>query len=549
MRSCTLRFAAISLVLLSPGALAAEGEVAPAPAATEAAAAPAPVDPLVPAPEPMSPAGDPAPEANSAMDSAAVEETDAAATDAPPAEVPMVDTVQADAGEAGGAEDVAAEVAPAEVAPTLEAPTAAPSEQLAADDVAWDEFEAPAAESETAPADEPPAAPAPEPVAETKHLVLGPMAVDPEGREGRIHTVVRGDTLWDISEAYLGTPWVWPSVWTDNDDIEDPHVIKPDDHIWITSGEMRIVSKNEADSMIAAQRDLAQTEGADGEAWQSIATDTELEPAELIEGPEDTEGLAGDESPAALDPLSVAMPLETASDGDLGITVHVAELEAMGFVTTNDIEAATSIVDSPSPRIWLVNGDVVDLGIGEGDVEEGDEFTVFRNYVPVYDIEDGRLLGYHVHILGWAVVREVTGETALAEIRMSQSEMRRGDRVIRRPNKGITVDVKTTPDAIEGQIVFTPDSRNHMADGDHVYINRGSVHGFEVGSEVEVYVPGALRKERVSGDRVMTSDRIVSRMVLVEVKPESSVAFVVSANSELERGDRVRPSTREFVQR
>jgi len=33
------------------------------------------------------------------------------------------------------------------------------------------------------------------------------------------------------------------------------------------------------------------------------------------------------------------------------------------------------------------------------------------------------------------------------------------------------------------------------------------------------------------------------------VKPESSVAFVVSANSELERGDRVRPSTREFVQR
>ena len=57
------------------------------------------------------------------------------------------------------------------------------------------------------------------------------------------------------SEAYLGTPWVWPSVWTDNEDIQNPHLIRPGDHIWITSGEMRIVSRNEADSMIATIED------------------------------------------------------------------------------------------------------------------------------------------------------------------------------------------------------------------------------------------------------------------------------------------------------
>ena len=91
--------------------------------------------------------------------------------------------------------------------------------------------------------------------------------------------------------------------------------------------------------------------------------------------------------------------------------------------------------------------------------------------------------------------------------------------------------------------------RTRMADGDYLYINRGSLHGFEIGSEVEVYVPGEIRNERVSGKQMMTPDRIIGRMVLVDVNVESSVAYVVRAERELELGDRVRASTREIVRR
>ena len=82
------------------------------------------------------------------------------------------------------------------------------------------------------------AADAEEPGAE--HAVtLGPVGHDEAGRPGRVHEVVPGDTLWDISDAYLGTPWVWPSIWQDNQDIENPHLIYPGDLIWITPWEMR----------------------------------------------------------------------------------------------------------------------------------------------------------------------------------------------------------------------------------------------------------------------------------------------------------------------
>jgi nucleoid-associated protein YgaU len=65
-------------------------------------------------------------------------------------------------------------------------------------------------------------------------MALGPIGHDAQGRPGRIHVVRAGDTLWDISDAYLGTPWVWPSIWQDNTaEVENPHLIFPD-RIWIS---------------------------------------------------------------------------------------------------------------------------------------------------------------------------------------------------------------------------------------------------------------------------------------------------------------------------
>lgn len=59
------------------------------------------------------------------------------------------------------------------------------------------------------------------------------------------YTVIKGDTLWDISAHFLNTPWLWPRLWQANNQVANPHLIYPGDVltlIWI-NGEPQLTRK------------------------------------------------------------------------------------------------------------------------------------------------------------------------------------------------------------------------------------------------------------------------------------------------------------------
>jgi hypothetical protein len=335
----------------------------------------------------------------------------------------------------------------------------------------------------------------------TRQVELGPVGLDAEGRQGRIHVVVPGDTLWDISDAYLGTPWVWPSVWRDNQGIGNPHLIIPGDRIWITATEMRRVSAAEAEQLL------------------SSASGSE----EAV--------------PAAMEDASLALGEEAGSRE----TFRFSQIDATGFVTTADLEGATTIVDSPAPKVWLSESDTVYIGRGAGEVEVGDQFEIFRPGEKVYDPNGGSMFGFATKQLGWLEIEAVHPETSTGTIRVSRSEIRRGDHVVPRIRRETEIEIGPKPN-VDGQIVFTPDDRLNMGAEDVVFLDRGSSHGLEVGSPLEVYRPTGTGFDEVQRRKVSLPDDVVAKLLVVRASQDAAVALVTHTTVELGRGDRFRGS-------
>lgn len=385
-------------------------------------------------------------------------------------------------------------------------------------------------------------------------VTLGPVGVDSEGRVGRVHTVVSGDTLWDVSNAYLGTAWVWPSVWNDNGEIQNPHLIEPGDRLWISSTEIRPISDAEADAYLAdasTLRDDSMDEYTEvaGEIPQDFDPELETEFVEEVPaaGDEFAQMASTDEFEIAeMDQLPVGMLDEGEQGRGTGRTVRVSMRENMGFVSDVQLKASTIILGSPSDRRHLTSLDTIYFGLGEGEVEVGDEYTLFRNVTDVHSPSTNRLIGYHVDILGWAEVIEVTGDTCVAVIRVSLDGTRRGDRVMPRFQVPSDIEVKFAEQGIQGEVAFMPANRTLMGTSDYVFVDIGAVQGVEIGTDLEVYDPGYLVKDTARGRTVSTPDRVIADLVVVTVQEESAVAFIAHTRRELTVGDSVRGATRDF---
>ncbi|MFO7964359.1 MAG: LysM domain-containing protein [Desulfobacterales bacterium] len=64
------------------------------------------------------------------------------------------------------------------------------------------------------------------PVGATSHE---PEKIDQEA--GFYYTVKKGDTLWDLSERFADSPWLWPDLWKENSQLPNPHWIYPGNRI------------------------------------------------------------------------------------------------------------------------------------------------------------------------------------------------------------------------------------------------------------------------------------------------------------------------------
>lgn len=325
---------------------------------------------------------------------------------------------------------------------------------------------------------------------------------------GQVHTVVTGDTLWDLSQSYLGSPWYWPKVWSYNPEIANPNWIYPGNQV----------------------RFFPAGEGMP----QQVA------PAGPINAPPS-------EDEGSMSPLGEELPADlVTATGPLvyqqGAPTYPVASE--GFVSKQEMEGVGEIAGSPSEAIMLAFGDEVYVRFRDRqDARVGDRYQIFRPGKAVHEPVSGRYLGNITHVIGDLVVTDMSAEMVTARIERSIDDIARGDRVGPAGENSLTT-VRPRPNRVDlqGRVAASMSPVENYGEHHKLILDMGGRDGVEVGNSLFIVRSGDPKdhfmKPYQSHDPRFPN-RVIGACVVLEVREEASICILTRSLKEIVAGDRV----------
>lgn len=326
----------------------------------------------------------------------------------------------------------------------------------------------------------------------TATAVYADQVVLKDGHPDR-YVVVKGDTLWDISERFLDSPWLWPEVWYVNPQIENPHLIYPGDVITLVY--------------------------VDGK------------PQLRIQRGKGTFKLSPQARAERLDKAIPTIPIDA-----------IQQFLTQPLVADESVlKDAAYVVSSADEHLIVGAGDRIYVrGIEEDD---GNRYHVFRPGGPYIDPDSGEILGYEAMYLGDGTT-EKFGDPSTLSLTRTTREINIGDRVM--PMNQEDVYAYFTPhspdETIDGTIIAVVDGVSQIGQYQVVALNRGTREGVDVGTVFEVYQRGALIADQVSKERnaaVKLPDEKDGILMVFRTFEKVSFGLILKATSALHVGDRI----------
>jgi hypothetical protein len=316
-----------------------------------------------------------------------------------------------------------------------------------------------------------------------------------------VYTVVKGDTLWDISGKFLQRPWLWPEIWRINPQIENPHLIYPGDRIAL--------------EWVDGQPQLRLERGDAGRTYKMTPSDT-----------------------VSMQPQIRSTPLESA--------IPTIRLDAIqGFLVQNrvvepqQLNAAPYVIQGENERLVLGAGDRLYV---RGVLPDSESFSVVRRGPLYVDPETGEVLGQEATYIGLGQTVAQDNDIATMLLRSTREEAQIGDRIL--PTEERKVDSTFFPSApdgdVNGQIISVFGGVTQVGQYDVVVINRGVREGMEVGNVLAIYRRGALARDRIAKENVRLPSERAGLLMLFRVFDKLAYGLVLQTERPLAVEDEVR---------
>ena len=311
-----------------------------------------------------------------------------------------------------------------------------------------------------------------------------------ETQKMKEHKVVKGDTLWDITETELADPFRWPEVWKVNPWIKNPHWIYPKQIIKIP---LYLLKKEKL------AEEIAKSAAASPEPAAPEPEVTSLEPAKEEVKKEVLQ--------------IIKYPL-----------VDRNKLIASGYIA-DKIPGVGQVIDSPSEQVVFGNDDIIYVAV-DHPAKAGDKYYVIKTSERIKHPITGEKIGYVISICGIAEIVKINQSEVMAKITKMFREINKGDRLVTyyEIETPMTTGNFRRPD-IKGTIVATGEGYKLQSMLDIIYIDKGCKDGIEAG---DIFMTAAVDDTKTLPNGVIQ---------VISCREHTATAIIKSSSSTVSPGD------------
>jgi hypothetical protein len=318
-------------------------------------------------------------------------------------------------------------------------------------------------------------------------------------------TVVKGDTLWDISTRVTGSPWHWPRIWSYNPELTNPHWIYPGDVVRFQPSDLPLPKVAQ---LVSGQRELPTETPAEPEASKDEATSESAPVVQEVRG-----GL--------LPPEHARRPRRL-----VNLFVSRNELAESGVLSN---ALPDKLLLSPSDEVFITFPD-------RKRPSSGQRYMVYRTVEEVRHPVTHDKYGYLTQVTGFASVRAGDNDVSRAVITEAVTEIERGQLVAPLAQLPLADQRPTNAKVpLSGVVLALEPGPSLVGERQVLFIDIGAGRGLEVGNKLAVYVD----EDPVAPDRKLPLTP-VAVLVAIDVRDQATTCLVLDARRELRPGMQVK---------
>jgi len=299
---------------------------------------------------------------------------------------------------------------------------------------------------------------------------------------GFYYTVQKGDTLWDLSQKFSDSAWLWPEMWQENNQIANPHRIFPGERIR-----------------------LFRRKGAQKIAEKKLGKSLTLKPS--------------------LDDL---------------IHYKYSALDRVGFIRKEPVVQHGAIFRVQETKEMINIDDIVYIRPeGDFDLVPGKRYTTYRTLPPITDRITNKVVGIQHLLTGVVEITQVEPLYAIGTVIEAYRPIELDDMLMPYYRRIPKVIIKDSPKGLEGRIVNAEEHNRLIGDNMIAFINKGKKDGVQPGQFYNVYFQVQENIHRKKGTKTLLLPVDFAELLVIHTENTTATVIVTSADREFEPGANV----------